>query len=350
MGFTVLSVAYPLAPVGPDSVGGAEQVLSFLDQSLVAAGHRSIVVACEGSTPAGKLIATPRYTGVLDGREPEAHATHREAIERALATHQVDVIHMHGQDFLEYLPSGDVPVLVTLHVPATWYTKPLWPIGRPNVYLHCVSASQRRTFPADIPFLPDIPNGVPYELLQSKLRKRNFALALGRIAPEKGFHIALSAAKRAGVPMLLAGELFGYQAHEDYFEDEIAPRLDPWRRFVGPAGFARKRRLLTSASCLLMPSQVPETSSLVAMEAMACGTPVIAFPVGALPEIVEHGRTGFLVQDEKEMAAAIHRAEQLSSEVCRTTARQRFSLEHILPYYFAQYERVIAAAHASKTD
>lgn len=343
MGYTVLNVAYPFAPVGPDAVGGAEQVLSCLDAALEAAGHKSIVVACEGSAPAGELFATPRYTGVLDGREAEAYGTHRAAIARVLATRKIDVIHMHGQDFCEYLPGGDVPVLITLHVPFTWYKRPVWPIARKRVYLHCVSASQRRTFPEDIPFLPDIHNGVPYGLLQSRLRKRNWVLGLGRIAPEKGFHLALAAAKRAGAPMLLAGEVFGYQSHEDYFEDEIAPRLDPWRRFLGPVGFDRKRRLLTSARCLLMPSQAPETSSLVAMEALACGTPVVAFPVGALPEIVEHGRTGFLVQDEREMAAAIPRADQLSSAVCRAAARERFSLERTLPDYFAQYERVIAA-------
>ena len=103
-------------------------------------------------------------------------------------------------------------------------------------------------------------------------------MALGRICPEKGYHIALDAAARAGVPMVLAGEVFRYPAHEQYFRDEIAPRLDASRRFIGPVGLHRKRRLLSEARCLLAPSLAPETSSLVAMEALACGTPVIAFP------------------------------------------------------------------------
>src|SRR5207249_5576489 len=129
--------------------------------------------------------------------------------------------------------------------------------------------------------------------------------ALGRICPEKGFHFALQAAKMARADLLLAGQVFPYASHVEYFESKIVPRLDERRQFVGPVGFHRKKRLLSKAKCLLVPSTVNETSSLVAMEALAAGTPVIAFPSGALPEIVEHGRTGYLVSDVKEMAQAI---------------------------------------------
>jgi glycosyltransferase involved in cell wall biosynthesis len=129
-----------------------------------------------------------------------------------------------------------------------------------------------------------------------------------------------------------------------FFQREIVPRLDGSRRFIGPVGFARKRRLLTAARCLLIPSLAPETSSLVAMEALACGTPIIAFPSGALPEIVEHGRTGFLVRDEQEMAEAIGAAGTLEPENCRMAARERFSIGRTIERYLELYRQLAGRA------
>jgi glycosyltransferase involved in cell wall biosynthesis len=231
---------------------------------------------------------------------------------------------------------------VTLHLPPEWYPPAIFELERPRTFLHCVSAAQRARCPKGVRLLPDVPNGVALDALAARHAKRRFALALGRICPEKGFHIALDAAKRAGVPLLLAGQTFPYEAHETYFAREIAPRLDRSRRFLGPIELVRKRRLLTAAQCLLLPSLAPETSSLVAMEALACGTPVVAFRAGALPEIVEHGRTGFLVDDEGAMTDAIHAATRIDPEFCRAAARQRFSLDHTIERYFARY-RVLAS-------
>jgi glycosyltransferase involved in cell wall biosynthesis len=144
--------------------------------------------------------------------------------------------------------------------------------------------------------------------------------------------------------MLLAGEVFRYETHERYFREAVEPRLDRRRRFVGPVGFAAKRRLLSAARALLVPSLAAETSSLVAMEALACGTPVIAFAAGALPEVVEHGRTGFIVGDAAEMARAIRRVGEIDPAVCRATARRRFSDERMTREYFALYERLARGA------
>ncbi|HZS47507.1 MAG TPA: glycosyltransferase family 4 protein [Blastocatellia bacterium] len=339
---TILNVAFPFAPVGQDAVGGAEQILTALDVAIVKHGWRSIVIACEGSNTAGTLITTPRIEDQLaDETQRLARSNHKEAIQRALKEFSVDLIHMHGLDFNRYLPSRGTPVLATLHLPPAWYDPEIFHLYRPLTYINCVSAAQNRACPSNAVLLPAIENGVAVEQFVTRVRKRNFVVALGRICPEKGFHVAIEAAKLTNIPLLLAGEVFRYEAHEHYFCNQIIPRLDSRRRFIGPIGFARKRRLLSAARCLLVPSLVQETSSLVAMEALACGTPVVAFPAGALTEIIEHGKTGFLVKDEKEMAEAIEAAGTLDPDVCREAAQRRFSAGKMADRYFEIYEQLI---------
>jgi glycosyltransferase involved in cell wall biosynthesis len=135
--------------------------------------------------------------------------------------------------------------------------------------------------------------------------------------------------------------VFPYQAHQEYFNQEIRPRLGSRCRFIGPIGCRQKRRWLGRARCLILPSLVPETSSLVAMEALACGTPVVAFATGALPSIVEHGKTGFLVRDLPEMAAAIRDVGQIDPQACRRAAQARFSLERMRTGYLECYEMLV---------
>jgi glycosyltransferase involved in cell wall biosynthesis len=331
-----------LVPVGPDAAGGSEQILALLDRALTENGHRSVVIALEGSRTHGRLLATPRPRGSLDnGAREAAQKYHRQAIEQALARWRFDLVHMHSLDFYEYLPPAGPPVLATLHLPPDWYPEHVFRLERPRTYLNCVSSSQQRMCPASRLLLPHVENGVPVSRLEVPVSKRAFALALGRVCPEKGFHLALDAAARADTPLLVAGEIFRYESHERYYRQEIVPRLNgSSRRFIGPAGFARKRRLLTAAKCLLVPSLVPETSSLVSMEALACGTPVIAFPSGALAEIVEHGRTGYLVRDALEMAEAIRQVERIDPLECRRAARERFSATRMLEQYFGMYRRL----------
>jgi glycosyltransferase involved in cell wall biosynthesis len=347
MPLTVLNIGYALAPVGPDVAGGAEQVLSALDHALVAAGHRSIVVAPEGSQTAGTLVATASLpTPLTEDARQFMQERQREAIAEALTRRPADVIHAHGLDFIEHLPEPGIPTLVTLHLPAEFYPAGAVSGARPRTWFNCVSAAQQRTFPRLPNMLPPISGGVPVDRLQARHAKRNFALVLGRICPEKGFHLALDAAERAGVPLLIAGQVFPYPYHQAYFDEQIRPRLGREARFLGPIGFSRKRRLLSAAHCLLVPSLVAETGSLVAMEALACGTPVVAFPAGALAGIVEPGVTGFLVKDAQEMAEAIAAAGTIDPERCREVARARFSLGHMVERYLAVYERLAATAPA----
>ncbi len=344
MALTVLSVAYALAPVGPDAVGGAEQVLSTLDRALVRAGHRSVVVAQAGSAVAGELVPVAAAAGTLDVSErTAAEAGVRAAAEGVLSRGGVDLVHMHGIDFAATIPvAGGVPVLVTLHLPPAWYpAEALRP--RPGVWLVCVSEAQHARCPASGALLAPIANGVDVAALGAARHAcRGYAVCLGRVCPEKGQHLAVEAARLAGATLLLAGEVFGYPEHRAYFADQVVPRLDGRRRFVGPVGFARKRRMLGSARCLLVPSLAEETSSLVAMEALACGTPVIAFPVGALPGIVRDGVTGFLVDDAAGMAEAIGHVGALDRAACRAEAVARFSAERMSSEYLALYGRLAA--------
>ncbi|HTG45108.1 MAG TPA: glycosyltransferase [Verrucomicrobiae bacterium] len=341
MSLRILNVAYPFAPAGPDAVGGAEQVLTLIDQALVAAGHESWVLGCGGSRAFGQVIASFELPdNICDSWKETAYQKYSQRIEETIDRCAIDLLHLHGIDFYRYLPDRPVPVLVTLHLPPLWYPPSVFQLSRPNVWLHCVSPSQHTVCPASPNLLPPIENGVDLPK-HRQVPKRNFALSLGRICPEKGFHLAMDAAKAANIPLLLAGQVFPYEAHLKYFEDEIRSRQSASCKFIGPLAAARKWGYLSAAKCLLVPSLVAETSSLVAMEALACGTPVIAFARGALPQIVEHGKTGFIVHNVDEMAEAIREVAEISPEDCRAAAQKRFSAGTMTERYLSRYLELV---------
>jgi glycosyltransferase involved in cell wall biosynthesis len=344
----VLSVADPLAPAGGETAGGPGQILALMDRALVAQGHRSVVVAAEGSRVAGRLVATPRISGTInDPAQAAVQVWYRKAIREALAHESFDLVHMHGSDFHTYLPEDGSHVLVTLHRPPQSYAEQVFRSRRPGTWLQCVSSWQQVRCPAGAALLPYIENGIPVERFETPVRHRKYALVLGRIHRAKGFHLAFDAARRAEMPLVLAGEISGKE-HEEYFRRELTPRIEGQARFLGPVEAGRKRRLLAGARCLLAPCLEAEASSLVAMEALAAGTPVIAFPCGALREIVEHGRTGFLVNDVEEMARAIREVDAIDPEQCRAVARRRFSADRMTEQYLSRYAQLAGspATHA----
>lgn len=352
MTLTVLNVAYALATVGPSAIGGSEQVLSAIDRGLVEHGHRSLVVAPAGSEAYGTLYPTIELPRLLDGSARAAAVEQtRRAIDRAMREWEVDVVHLHGLDFYEYVGGIETPALVTAHLPFASYL-PAALAGAPtHVSFHCVSESQRRTAPSFLRLLSTIENGVRIPPPRAEWRRGGHVVALGRICPEKGFHLALDAARRAGVELRIAGQLFEYTTHVEYFTHELLPRLDASRRFVGPVHGDPKWRLLAEASCVLIPSLVDETSSLVAMEALACGTPVVAFARGALPEIVRSGETGYVVSDVEEMAEAIAcvRSGAIDSRACRRSAVERFAVERMISRYLDRYAALARASERSST-
>ncbi len=347
---TVVSIGYPFAPISENTAGGAEQILRILDQALVSAGHHSIVIAPTGSRVCDTLIPTTFPQRLEREVKAQVYEEYRSVVRQALRQNTVDIIHMHGIDFLEYLPAAGVPVVVSLHLPLSWYPPRAFSLGRPETELVCVSESQKHRHPASANSCRVIRNGIDLDQYHPASKQDGYVVALGRICPEKGFHIAMDAAAEAGFPLILAGQVFAYGEHQEYFETMIRPRLNGRHRFVGLVGSYQKNELLAGARCLVVPSLVDETSSLVAMEALACGTPVVAFRRGALAEIVEDGCTGFLVESSAEMVQAIRDAGSLSSCLCRSHAEQNFGAQRMIREYFSLYESLALGEVAGRHE
>jgi glycosyltransferase involved in cell wall biosynthesis len=342
---TVLSVAYPLLPVGPDSGGGAEQILSLIEQGLLDAGHRSVVIAAKGSKTAGELIEGSVAAGeITDDVRQEAQRVHLACIGKALERYPIDLIHFHGLDFYSYLPQQTVPMLVTLHLPVSFY--PAWIFNNPRVKLNCVSYAQANSAPRPIK-PPVVSNGVDRKRYRGNSGRKEFLLVLTRICPEKGVHIALEVAHRLDLRLIIAGPVHPFRDHQIYFSERVHPMLDEKRQYVGPVGIDTKAALLAGARCLLIPSLVAETSSLVAMEAISSGTPVIAFRSGALPEVVDHGETGFIVDCQDQMIDAVQHTDEISPETCRSTAELRFDARRMVKNYLELYNRFLSVSSAS---
>src|SRR5579862_9059526 len=189
MPLTVLSVAFPFAPVRPEVAGGAEQILLALDRALVERGYRSIVIAAENSIVAGELIGTPVWDDDLETVREQAACCHRNAIEAAIGNFRPEVIHYHGFDFHAYAVRSATPAMVTLHLPPDHYPAAVFTTGGHRLF--CVSESQKSRCPAGASVAGVIPNGVDIEFFKPRAIRRNYAIALGRICPEKGFHLAL---------------------------------------------------------------------------------------------------------------------------------------------------------------
>lgn len=337
----IVNVAYPFAAVSEGAVGGAEQVLSKLDRALVGRGHESLVIAQAGSSTAGTLHPIDAVDGeITDAVRERIRRQVRERVGEVIARARPDVVHLHGIDFADYLPLPGPACLVTLHLPLSWYDPAGLRTARPRTWLTPVSPTQAATAPADLALDDPIPNGVA--IPEQAEPKSDFVLTLGRVCREKGTHEAIEAARAADATLLVAGTVFPYPEHRRYWRERVLPRLDRARRWIGRIAGTRKQRLLGRAKCVLIPSRAPETSSLVAMEALASGTPVIAYRSGALPDIIEDGRTGFIVADASEMARAIASASRLDPEACRRAARERFPLEAMTSRYLERYRQLAA--------
>lgn len=336
----VLSVGFPFAPVREDCAGGAEQVLLHLHRALRARGHRSEVLAPVSSSIGGGLIPVPDAPSEIDEESRlRQHRAVREALDAALSRGRYDLLHFHGLDCDTYMPDrSPAPVLVTLHLPVDCYAPAL--LRRRDLWLNAVSAHQSRTLRSDR-LLGVVGNGVDLELYRpANARSKDF-LYLGRICPEKGLHLAIDAVREAGGRLRVAGTVYGYPEHRRYWREHISERIGPDVDFLGPVGGRDKVELIATSRAVIVPSLVEETSSLVAMEALACGVPVVALRRGALVEIVEQGRTGWVVDRAEELGPALSRLGAIRRSDCRQAAVRRFSIDRMVDGYLMIYAEAL---------
>lgn len=344
----VLYVAYPLLTVSQESAGGAEQVLWALEREMASRGLLTTVAASSGSQVSGELAATGVASSQPDDFERRSREHEDQTVDlirrRALAGEPFDLVHDMSGSFWLRAAEIDCPVLATLHLPRHFYSPQLFENVAANVSFNCVSESQMLGF-TNIPGLEGvIPNGIALDLFAPAVDagSRNGLLWLGRICEEKAPHLAIQIAERGGLPLYLAGQVYPFSYHREYFEREIVPQLSrPSLNFIDSPSIAMKRRLLREAQAVLITSQVDETSSLVAMEAAASGTPVIAFRRGALPEVVREGITGWLVNDLEEAVDALSCFGQIDSKRCVRHARRHFSSYQMAEGYLLLYNRVL---------
>lgn len=341
MSARILYVAYPLLPVSAESCGGAEQVLLTLEAEINRRGHQTAVATANGSSVAGQLVATGVARKDVDHFEDRL-AEHVTAIIEYSRQHELALIHDHSGWFWPYARKVAAPVLATLHLPRTFYDAVALATASANVRFNCVSETQAKSF-RELGIHPAvIENGIDLEHFRPTRRKSEYLLWLGRICEEKAPHVAIAAARASGTPLIIAGEVYPFSYHQQYFEREIAPHIDGERvKFIPRPNARRKLRLLQKALAVLVPSTVPETSSLVAMEAVACGTPVIASRAGALPRIVAHGATGFVTDTVEQMAEAISQLPSINRSLCRREAELRFSAQRMCDAYERLYGEIL---------
>lgn len=343
----IAMLAPPWITVPPTGYGGVESVVSALTDELVERGHDVTLFCAPGSLSIAKVETLLQAT---HDSEIERSLYEADHVARALALIEpvdgapaFDVIHDHcGFTTLAMADRLRTPVVHTLHGPFDAATSAFYAHHGHKATLVAISDAQTRSAPADLAVGSVIPNPIDAQSWRMQTDKAGYLLWIGRITPEKGPHRAIAAAAEAGVPIVLAGVV--QPGQRDYFDREIAPHIDGVSvTFAGEVGGAEKRALFAGAIGLLMPIRWPEPFGMVMIEALASGTPVIAFPEGAAREIVIEGTTGFLVADEREMATAIGALPSLSPSACRSWVLSHCDVAIVAHAYEAVYRAAVAS-------
>ena len=335
-----------LAPVSwrvpPRHYGPWELFASLLTEGLVARGVDVTLFATGDSLTAARLSSVvPRSWSEDDQVDPKvAECLHiASAFERA---EEFDLIH-NGFDFLPLTYSGlvDTPVLTTIHGFSSPRIVPVYARYDGRVSYVSISDSDRHP---DLSYLATIHHGIDTDAFSVHPDPGAYLLFYGRIHPDKGAAEAIGLARRVGLPLRLAGIV----QDQDYFDREVAPHLDGDRvRYLGPVGAAERDGLLGGAKALLHLIEFDEPFGLSVVEAMAAGTPVIATRRGSMPELIDDGTTGFLVDGADEAAAAVELADQLDRAAIRSQAVRRFGRERMVDEYLDAYERIVRDRRSS---
>jgi glycosyltransferase involved in cell wall biosynthesis len=337
----IAQVAPLYESVPPQCYGGTERVVSYLTEELVRQGHDVTLFASGDSRTAARLVAccprALRLGGCVD--QLAHHFLLLECVFRQAAN--FDVVHFHC-DYLHFPWSRRHPCrhVTTLH--GRLDIPDLPPVyrefaGEPVV---SISDAQRRPL-AWANWQGTVYHGLPEDLYRFRERPGRYLAFLGRISPEKRVDRAIEIALRTGLPLRIAAKVD--RADRDYYHDEVEPLLRksrPLVEFIGEIGETEKDDFLGEALALLFPVDWPEPFGLVMIEAMACGTPVIAWRKGSVPEVMEDGVTGFVVEDMEQAVCAVGRLGSISRAACRRTSERRFSVRRMAEDYLAVYRRL----------
>jgi glycosyltransferase involved in cell wall biosynthesis len=326
--------------VPPQLYGGTERIVAYLTDELVAMGHEVTLFASGDSNTTARLEAGCARALRLDPNVRDYIAPLIVMLERvAKRAHDFDVIHLHC-DYLGYpaLQRTGVPFLATLHgrldLPEL---RPLYAVFS-NVPVVSISDAQRGPLP-EARYIATVQHGLPENLLLPGSGSGGYLAFLGRISPEKAPDQAIRIAARAGMRLKIAAKID--QVDREYFKEEIEPLLaQPHVEFIGEIGEGEKARFLGEAAGLLFPIAWPEPFGLVTIEAMACGTPVIAIRGGAVTEIIDEGVTGFVVEDEAAAAQAAQQLCRLDRGQIRRVFEQRFTARRMATDYVRLYQRL----------
>ncbi len=369
----ILQIASLGLPVRPDlKYGGTERVVSYLDEAFTKMRHESYVAATGDSSVSGTLLPTlPRSQWSIDGtvsitrairRPVEAINEHYRKCIEYLLNKEIDIAHDHpgsglvtSSEFSSFKKKSDIPILVTLHGAVSQKYKERYAkwanISHSNlgVYFNAISQSQRKEFEGEgIKVENVIYHGIPINKFGMRESKSDYLFSIGRIAPEKGQDIAIEVAKRSGRPLIIAGEV--HSVNEDYWTEKIEPFIDGDQiKFVGSLTDEEKAPYFQNAASLIFPLQWKEPFGLVMIEAMASGTPVVAFSRGSVPEVVKDGETGFVIQetgnrgaDLEAMVEAVSNLSSINPSDCRKHVEDNFSIQSEAERYISLYEKLVA--------